>query len=118
MELTYLESSVSKNGADGLKVVERTLMMMMMMMMMRMMMRMMMMMMIGEVITAYQMRLRIKQSGKMISEKPTAYNSTAIRYVGGFLCKVFIAGCECGRRICTSTEFVNSCENGTNVSVC
>jgi len=53
MELTYLESSVSKKGADGLKVVERTLMMMMMMMMM----------MIGEVVTAHQMRLRIKQSG-------------------------------------------------------
>jgi hypothetical protein len=52
MELTYLESSVSNNGADGLKVVERALMMMMMMMMM-----------IGEVVTARQIRLRIKQSG-------------------------------------------------------
>ena len=30
MELTYLEISVSKNGVDGLKVVERTLMVMMM----------------------------------------------------------------------------------------
>jgi hypothetical protein len=49
MELTYLESSVSKNGADGLKVVERTLMIMMMM--------------IGEVFTAHQMGLRIKRSG-------------------------------------------------------
>jgi hypothetical protein len=50
MELTYLESSVSKNGADGLKVVERTLMVMKMML-------------IGDVVTAHQMRLRIKQSG-------------------------------------------------------
>ena len=38
MELTYLESSVSNNGADGLKVVERALMTMMM---------------IGEVVTAH-----------------------------------------------------------------
>ena len=49
MELTYLESSVSKNDADGLKVVERTPMMMMMM--------------IGEVVTTHQMRPRIKQIG-------------------------------------------------------
>jgi hypothetical protein len=53
MELTYLESSVSKKVADGLKVVERTLMLMMMMMIM----------MIGEVVTAHQIWRRMKQSG-------------------------------------------------------
>jgi ribosomal protein L31 len=37
---------------------------------------------------------------ELISEKPTAYNSTAIRCVGGFLCEVFMDGCEYGRKIC------------------
>ena len=36
----------------------------------------------------------------------------------GFLCEVFMGGCECGRKIRTSTGSVNSCEDGTNTSVC